>query len=59
MRKNIYINDKDFKLIQKASKLESRSLSNFFVVSAKQRADKIINIENLARGAGDESTNSS
>lgn len=46
MRINIYINEDDYKKIKKASKVEERSISNFFVVSAKKRADTIKNIVN-------------
>lgn len=38
---NIYINENQKKIIEKASKLDKRSFSNFVVFSALARAEKI------------------
>lgn len=38
---HIYINDKQKKIIKKAADLDERSFSNFLVVSALERAEKI------------------
>lgn len=38
---HIYINDKQKKIIKKAAEIEKRSFSNFLVVSALDKAEKV------------------